>query len=643
METKDHNVDQTDMSIPRFKAGGLQQKLFRSFLSLTAMGLVLLCTSLVAIIWLRTSTSRLIEQRVPAVEAAQLARIGVQRSLAGLRGWVTLGDPKFRVERESAWNEEIEPAMVKLTSLSQEEPTTQDRVRLDELDRLLAELKESQWWVEDIAQAEGNEKARVILSQKVEPISRQIIKSVRAIGGEDIRERNSPDSEIFSREMTGFKVARLSGDHMLSNFVVHREGWSEVGFLQNLDVAQKTLQRVESDTSILTKEQQVHLAALKREIPWYQHFAEEAIAARKDPQWNVARHLMRTETVPLSEQVMSQLNGLSTTQLGLMRQEADYVDWLGKGAILVSFGLIIGMAVVAGIMSRRRAKHITQPLARLAEATQELAAGQWHRDLPVTSDDELGSLTHSFNHMRVALKESEEALQKSYSQLASEHDRAEGLLLNILPSPIAERLKNEQGIIADSFPEVTVMFADMVGFTQLSSQIPPEKLVQSLNIVFSVFDTLAEQYGLEKIKTIGDAYMVVGGLPFPRQDHAEAIANMALQMLKEIEALNREGSTRFQIRIGINLGPVVAGVIGHKKFIYDIWGDTVNIASRMESHGIPGAIQVTEACYRRLQSKYSFEARGNIHIKGKGEMPTYLLTGLSSDSKGKPSGAQVSH
>ena len=292
-------------------------------------------------------------------------------------------------------------------------------------------------------------------------------------------------------------------------------------------------------------------------------------------------------------------------------------------------------------MSRRRAKNITQPLSRLAEATQELAAGQWHRDLPVTSDDELGSLTHSFNHMRVALKESEEALQNSNSQLATERDRAEGLLLNILPSPIAERLKNEPGIIADSFPEVTVMFADMVGFTHFSSQIPPEKLIQSLNIVFSVFDTLAEQYGVEKIKTIGDSYMVVGGLPSPRQDHAEAIANMALQMLKEVEALNREQSTRFQLRIGINSGPVVAGVIGHKKFIYDIWGDTVNIASRMESHGITGAIQVTEASYRRLQSKFSFEARGNIHIKGKGEMSTYLLTGLSSDSQEKPTEAQV--
>jgi len=235
--------------------------------------------------------------------------------------------------------------------------------------------------------------------------------------------------------------------------------------------------------------------------------------------------------------------------------------------------------------------------------------------------------------MRVALKEGEEALQKTNKQLASERDRAEGLLLNILPSPIAERLKREQGIIADSFSEVTVMFADMVGFTHLSSQIPPEELIQSLNTIFSIFDTLVERYGLEKIKTIGDAYMVVGGLPFPRPDHAEAIANMAIQMLKEIETLNHKESTSFQLRIGINLGPVVAGVIGHKKFIYDIWGDTVNIASRMESHGIPGAIQVTEACYRRLQSKFTFDERGPIFIKGKGEMPTYLLTGQSSDSQ----------
>ena len=239
----------------------------------------------------------------------------------------------------------------------------------------------------------------------------------------------------------------------------------------------------------------------------------------------------------------------------------------------------------------------------------------------------MGSLTQSFNHMRVALQKSEAALKESYESLAIEHDRAESLLLNILPSPIAERLKESRDVIADGFPDATVLFADLVGFTEFSGRIPPDELVRTLNEVFSRFDTLAERLGLEKIKTIGDAYMVAGGLPTPRDDHAEAMADMALGMQDEIASLNAERSTSFQMRVGMNSGPVVAGVIGLKKFIYDVWGDTVNIASRMESHGMEGSIQVSEECYRRLRGRYVFEERGTIQVKGRGEMRTYILKG----------------
>jgi PAS domain S-box-containing protein len=211
--------------------------------------------------------------------------------------------------------------------------------------------------------------------------------------------------------------------------------------------------------------------------------------------------------------------------------------------------------------------------------------------------------------------------------LRYQQQQTESLLLNILPSAIAERLKLQQSTIADSFPEVTVMFADIVGFTQLSAHTSPVALVELLNEIFSTFDQLTEQHGLEKIKTIGDAYMVVGGLPTPRPDHAEAIAEMALDMQMEINRFNQETGLSFQIRVGINTGPVVAGVIGIKKFIYDLWGDTVNTASRMESHGIPGRIQVTAETYQLLRNKYLFEERGFIQVKGKGNMATYLLIG----------------
>ena len=217
--------------------------------------------------------------------------------------------------------------------------------------------------------------------------------------------------------------------------------------------------------------------------------------------------------------------------------------------------------------------------------------------------------------------------QAYLEQLQIEQEKSERLLLNILPKPIAERLKQEQGIIADSFNEVTVLFADIVGFTNLSSYTPPTELVIILNEIFSTLDELVEKHGLEKIKTIGDAYMVVGGLPTPRPDHAEAIADIALDMQKAISRLNITNGQPLTIRIGIHTGPVVAGIIGVKKFSYDLWGDTVNLASRMESHGQAGCIQVTQDTYKLLKDRYEFKARGLTAVKGIGDMPTFFLTG----------------
>src|SRR5919202_1176766 len=211
--------------------------------------------------------------------------------------------------------------------------------------------------------------------------------------------------------------------------------------------------------------------------------------------------------------------------------------------------------------------------------------------------------------------------------LKFEQEQTKTLLLNLLPAPIAKRLQDGEDPIADKFEEVSVLFADLVGFTEFSSKKTPEELVSILNIIFSEFDKLAQRYGLEKIKTIGDAYMVVGGLPIFRPDHARSIAQMALAMQTAIANVNTQIDESFKLRIGINIGPVVAGVMGLNKFIYDLWGDTVNTASRMEGNGIPGEIQVTTATYELLKEEFLFEQRGRIPIKGKGEMTTYLLRG----------------
>jgi class 3 adenylate cyclase len=223
------------------------------------------------------------------------------------------------------------------------------------------------------------------------------------------------------------------------------------------------------------------------------------------------------------------------------------------------------------------------------------------------------------------------ALKASMEQLRIEQEKSERLLLNVLPKAIADRLKQGQNTIADSFPEVTILFADLVGFTRMSSKVPPAELVRVLNEIFSTFDRLVEKHGLEKIKTIGDSYMAVAGLPIPRADHAEAIADMALDILEEMPGFSKISGSPLSMRIGINTGPVVAGVIGTKKFIYDLWGDTVNTASRMEAFGVPSCIQVTDASYRKLKDKYVLIRRGTIEIKGKGQMTTYLLAGRKSD------------
>jgi class 3 adenylate cyclase len=207
---------------------------------------------------------------------------------------------------------------------------------------------------------------------------------------------------------------------------------------------------------------------------------------------------------------------------------------------------------------------------------------------------------------------------RTHRALAVEQQRSERLLLNVLPAPIAARLKAGEAVIADAFPEVTVLFADLVDFTRRSRRIGPAQVVQALNELFSVFDRLAQHHGLEKIKTIGDAYMVAGGLPQPRPDHAEAIAEMALGIREEVARRTDPSGRPLAVRIGIDTGPVEAGVIGTVKFSYDLWGDTVNTASRMESHGVAGCIQVTARTYQRLRDGYRFQRRGTDPGQGYG-------------------------
>ena len=292
-----------------------------------------------------------------------------------------------------------------------------------------------------------------------------------------------------------------------------------------------------------------------------------------------------------------------------VRDEGEGSMWLLLIALIVVGAVLV--VLIAFLLDRL-------VLSRMARLNTQVGAINMSSDLSTRvsvpgGKDELWNLGGSINGM--------------LDEIQTERGKSESLLLNVLPEPIAERLKQGETTIADSYPAVSVLFADVVDFTNFSSRISPSELVSLLNRVFSAYDRLTEQHGLEKIKTIGDAYMAVGGIPTPRTDHAEAVAEMALDMQEELARCSAELGTSLSQRIGINSGPVVAGVIGTKKFIYDLWGDTVNTASRMESQGIEGYIQITPETYELLRDKYVCEERGTVEVKGKGNMTTYLLTG----------------
>ncbi|MEW5850029.1 MAG: adenylate/guanylate cyclase domain-containing protein [Myxococcota bacterium] len=271
---------------------------------------------------------------------------------------------------------------------------------------------------------------------------------------------------------------------------------------------------------------------------------------------------------------------------------------------------------------RRMDKEIRALRRKLHRAEEE------RRVLEVVNDQNqslLRAIHAEVERSRAVIERQNEQLRALYEQIVAEQKVSESLLLNILPRPIAERLKARADVIADTFPEVTVLFADIVGFTRLSATVSPEELVVMLNAIFTEFDELADRHGLEKIKTIGDAYMAAAGLPEPRANHAECAARLALDMIAALERFNRTQHAELQVRIGLNTGAVVAGVIGKRKFIYDLWGDAVNTASRMESHGLAGRVQMTDTTRMRLPDSFRVEERGVIDVKGKGPLRTWLL------------------
>lgn len=307
------------------------------------------------------------------------------------------------------------------------------------------------------------------------------------------------------------------------------------------------------------------------------------------------------------------LPALLQTSLGGYVKGSAVVMWAFMAPLgaLVFFGVRAGLLWLGAFLLVVTATAVVD--TRLAELTPRL---------PAVTETALFAFNLSGMAALVTL-----ALAYFRTQRDRAMERSESLLLNVLPPEIAVRLKRQEYPIADRFDDVSVLFGDFVGFTERSATESPEETVACLNKFLSAFDVLATRHGVRPIRTRGDSYLVVSGVPAPRTDHYEAIAEMALDMLDAVDTLNRTSGWDISFRIGINTGPAIAAVVGRHRFTYDVWSDAVNIASRMESTGTPGRIQVTESTYRRLCEKYTFEPRGEIDVKGKGLMKTYFLIG----------------
>lgn len=355
----------------------------------------------------------------------------------------------------------------------------------------------------------------------------------------------------------------------------------------------------------------------------YRELIEKGESFISDQYLDGSYGLYMTVMAPIHDSA-GQSVGLTIIEVYDHRIEQFRMFILSASIAISLFGIAVPGILIMFLLNRR----VLGPVQNLYETVVQVESGDYTQRCKLKTGDEMESLAVGMNHMIESIENNTRDLERQVADrtrdLQAARDRAENLLLNILPEPIAERLKSHEELIVDRFEDASVLFADIVGFTSFSASRSPDEVVEMLNGLFSKFDQLSESLGLEKIKTIGDAYMVAGGLPIPGNDHPERIAGMALEMQRYISIQLHDGKP-LQIRIGIHCGPVIAGVIGTRKFIYDLWGDTVNTASRMESSGRDGTIQISEAFYHRIKDDFECSEPRQVNVKGKGMMSCYEL------------------
>jgi len=389
----------------------LRRKLFRSHMVLSAIGAGLLLVAFVTTLQMRSSTLRLARERGPMVRASTLALAGVQTSLAGLRGWMALGDPAFSQDRANAWKDEIEPAIEELEKISSQSEGSDDMARLDHLRRLLEDLREEQWWIEDVAQMPGNRPARRMLVEDIQPIAGVIFGAVTSmIELEKDSALGQPDNVLGL--LTDFRGFFSRANSALSAFVHTPDDLLENDFLSYLAVAKQRVSALRARTTSLGPAQRELFDSIRTELAVYEPLSSEVVAIRKSKKSNIAHHLLANQAVPLARQASRLLRSYSAEQTRRMNADAERASTVANAALGLLIALIAVMVATAWFVSSRAAERIARPIAALSAATKKLAAGRLTRDLPVSTDDEIGQLTTSFNAMRAALLESRQGLQK---------------------------------------------------------------------------------------------------------------------------------------------------------------------------------------------------------------------------------------
>ncbi|MFI5343289.1 MAG: adenylate/guanylate cyclase domain-containing protein [Chlamydiales bacterium] len=596
----------------------IKAKFLHTFLDIATAALIILIIAMLTFFWLRQNALLLAEKQGPLAIASISLESGLQKSLAAIHGWMLVPDPAFIKNYQDAWNNQIWKNYHKLFQLAK---TFNDKDVLNALTKTkpaLIKLYNAQWQILDIAHTIGNNEALTGIHLHLQPILHDLTGLINGL--KDIQKLDTHINSIKELELLDrLKYQLVLSLNNLKSYAMYGQEDDYLEFYNNLQSASKTFRDYESgqkNTQLSAWDMQEHtslLSVLNLELIAFKTIANQTVASVKAGKMDVAKNTLHQMVIPVERQVSEILLSIERKQQNTMDMGTRQLFWIGEITPWVMTALVLTLLMIAVILAIFGAKKLVEPITTLSEATQKLASHQLNEDLPVLSEDEIGRLTISFNNMRTSLLASEE--------------QTEQLLLNILPASIVKRLRSGEQIIADKFNDVGILFLDIANFTPFASKLSPENLVSVLGHLFTHFDQLVEQYKLEKIKTIGDAYMVAGGAPEPIPNHLQQLIEFGLAVLQSLPEFNKKHQTQLHVRIGLHCGAVIGGVIGQKRFTYDLWGDTVNIASRMESQGVIDKIQTSEAVYQRMRNYYDFEPRGKIAIKGKDVMQYVYLLG----------------